>query len=163
MPDLTTRRLLTMMNARVVGTTDDPTDWLEHHRSIAAQNLAGTFPVKVVPTFRPDKAIAVENPEAFGKYTYNLASTANIDISSFRTFIEALRKQNHEYTVVSEGIIAGVEVREATRIIFLKMLVLCRLMKTKKCFGEMRGGGILLKVLDLIVLNFTLFQPNLHL
>jgi glucuronate isomerase len=83
-----------MMNVRVVGTTDDPTDLLEHHRSIAAQNLAGTFPVKVAPTFRPDKAMAVENVEAFHKYTDKLASTANVDITSFPTFIEALQKRH---------------------------------------------------------------------
>jgi glucuronate isomerase len=94
MPELTTQHLLTMMNVRVVGTTDDPTDLLEHHRSIAAQNLAGTFPVKVAPTFRPDKAMAVENVEAFHKYTDKLASTANVDITSFPTFIEALQKRH---------------------------------------------------------------------
>jgi glucuronate isomerase len=94
MPELTTQKLLTMMNVRVVGTTDDPTDSLEHHRAIAAQNLAGTFSVKVAPTFRPDKAMAVENVEAFHKYTDKLASTANVDITSFRTFIEALQKRH---------------------------------------------------------------------
>lgn len=94
MPTLSTQRLLTMMNVRVVGTTDDPTDSLEHHRSIAVQRLGGTFPVKVAPTFRPDKAMAVENIEAFQQYTDKLARTANIDITSFATFIEALRKRH---------------------------------------------------------------------
>ncbi len=92
--EMPTQKLLTMMNVRVVGTTDDPTDSLEHHRSIAAQNLAGTFPVKVAPTFRPDKAMAVENPEAFQHYTAKLVQSANVDITTFQSFCEALQKRH---------------------------------------------------------------------
>jgi glucuronate isomerase len=94
MPGLTTQRLLTMMNVRVVGTTDDPVDSLEHHRSIAAQNLAGTFSVKVAPTFRPDKAMAVEHPDAFCKYVHDLGATANTDITSFPTLIQVLQTRH---------------------------------------------------------------------
>ena len=57
--DFSTRGLLQQMRVRVVCTTDDPLDSLEHH-----QQLRGRpgFPVKVLPAFRPDRAMAVDDP-----------------------------------------------------------------------------------------------------
>lgn len=49
------RGLLTMMNVEVVGTTDDPTDDLRHHEALADSG----FEAKVVPSFRPDKAVVI--------------------------------------------------------------------------------------------------------
>jgi hypothetical protein len=58
-PAFSTRALLTRMNVKVVCTTDDPVDSLEHHQ---ACRKTRTFTVKVLPAFRPDKATAVEDP-----------------------------------------------------------------------------------------------------
>lgn len=73
-------------------TTDDPTDDLEYHRQIAASGLA----TKVFPTFRPDKALLVSQPDIFNDWVGRLAAAANLDIGSFQDFLDAL-KQRHDY------------------------------------------------------------------
>ncbi len=75
-----------------VCTTDDPTDDLEYHRQIAASGLK----TKVFPTFRPDKALLVSQPDLFNDWVGKLAAAANIDISSFQDFLDALQ-QRHDY------------------------------------------------------------------
>ena len=57
-PDFSARNLILRSNVKVVCTTDDPADSLEWHRKIAADG----FPVKVLPSFRPDKAMDLEKP-----------------------------------------------------------------------------------------------------
>ena len=58
-PEFSCRGIMRQMNVVVSCTTDDPTDSLEYHAALAAD---ASFPVKVLPAFRPDKATAVENP-----------------------------------------------------------------------------------------------------
>lgn len=89
-PDFGTRGLLRKMNVKVVCTTDDPTDSLEHHRKIKEDN----FEIKILPTFRPDKAMAVENTEAFNLYIEKLSKAAALEISRFSDFIDALQKRH---------------------------------------------------------------------
>ena len=91
-PDFSVRNLLRQMQVRVLCTTDDPVDSLEFHRQIAADG----FEIKVLPTFRPDKAMAVENTEAFHAYLLKLESASGMAISRFRDFLDAL-KQRHDY------------------------------------------------------------------
>jgi glucuronate isomerase len=88
-PDYGTRNLLIKMNVEVVGTTDDPTDSLEHHTCIRKSD----FKVLVRPTFRPDKSFAIENPEAWKIYLGKLSIAANVEIQSFTKLIEALEKR----------------------------------------------------------------------
>lgn len=90
-PGFSVRGILRRMNVEVVCTTDDPVDSLEHHRALAAD--AG-FPVRVYPAFRPDKAMAVEDPSAFCGYVAKLAGAADVDIRRFTDFLEALRKRH---------------------------------------------------------------------
>jgi len=54
------RNLLRKMNVKMICTTDDPTDRLEWHQKIQDDE----FEIRVLPTFRPDKAMQVENIEA---------------------------------------------------------------------------------------------------
>jgi glucuronate isomerase len=81
--------LLKRMQVEVVCTTDDPTDSLEYHQRFAAMDT----PFKMYPTFRPDKAFAVEDPSAYLKYLEKLGSAANLTINSFDTLLEALQKR----------------------------------------------------------------------
>ncbi len=85
----TTRGLLEKLKVEVVCTTDDPADSLEHHTKCAKDGFA----VLVLPTFRPDKAYAVEHTEAYKKYIERLSSAAGINIDSFDKLIEALAKR----------------------------------------------------------------------
>jgi glucuronate isomerase len=92
------RPLLTKMKVKAVCTTDDPADSLEHHQAIAglgaaggeAGGEAGGFDTTVVPTFRPDKALAIEDPQAFRSYLETLGRSAKLEIQSYRDLIDAL-------------------------------------------------------------------------
>ncbi|HEY5823626.1 MAG TPA: glucuronate isomerase [Cyclobacteriaceae bacterium] len=84
--DYTVQSLLTRMNVEAVCTTDDPIDSLEFHQ-LAKNN--GT-PTLLLPTFRPDKSFAVENPVAYKTYLGKLAVAANVEINSFENLLLAL-------------------------------------------------------------------------
>src|SRR5438128_1582012 len=60
-PEYSVRNLLRKMNVRVVCTTDDPVDTLEHHQKIKDDG----FEIKVLPAFRPDKAMNVDDEASF--------------------------------------------------------------------------------------------------
>jgi glucuronate isomerase len=91
-PAFTTQGLLKKMKVKVVGTTDDPVDNLEYHRAFAKSG----HPTKMLPAFRPDKALTVNSPAIFNQWVEQLASAANVDINGFSAFISALEKR-HEY------------------------------------------------------------------
>jgi len=82
--------LLTKMNVEVLCTTDDPIDSLEYHRNISTQYLR----FKVFPAWRPDKAMAVENLDAYNKYIDKLAEVSGVEINNYKALIQALRKRH---------------------------------------------------------------------
>ena len=92
LPDLTTRRLLRHFDVRVVCTTDDPLDSLAHHDRIANDGLS----VKILPTFRPDKAMAADDPDAFRAYVRRVAEITNREITTLTDYLDAL-KSRHDY------------------------------------------------------------------
>jgi glucuronate isomerase len=84
-----TVNLLRKMKVEVICTTDDPIDNLEHH-----QKIKSSAPhLKVLPTFRPDKAYAVENPSAYKQYLLTLGNVTGVNITSFENLMEALNKR----------------------------------------------------------------------
>ncbi|NUQ61400.1 MAG: glucuronate isomerase [Pirellulales bacterium] len=85
------RGILRQMKVVLVCTTDDPTDHLDHHAALAADR---GFPVRVLPTFRPDKGMAIENPEAFRAWVDRLAVASNLEIKDFRGYLEAIRRRH---------------------------------------------------------------------
>lgn len=85
----TTRGLLKKMNVEVVCTTDDPADPLEHHKKIKSDK----FQTTVLPTFRPDKYFAVENPASYKAYLGKLSTASGIEITSFDTLLSALENR----------------------------------------------------------------------
>jgi glucuronate isomerase len=92
LPHFTTQTLLKHYKVDVLCTTDDPTDSLEHHRAIAGNS----FGTRVLPTFRPDKAMAVDNPEMFNNFVNSLSAVTNKSISKFDDLLEALQSR-HAY------------------------------------------------------------------
>jgi len=90
--EFSVRNLLRRMKVEVVCTTDDPVDSLEYHRMI---NNDG-FEIKVLPAWRPDKSMAVENPGFYNNYLDQLASVSDLDINTFQSLLEALQKR-HDY------------------------------------------------------------------
>jgi len=87
-PEFGARSLLMRMNVRAVGTTDDPADSLEHHMAYAAARQAGE-PV-MVPSFRPDRALATDDLTVWKTYIERLGASANVSIGSFAALITAL-------------------------------------------------------------------------
>ena len=85
------RGIIRKANVKVICTTDDPVDSLEYHRSIKESG----FEVKVIPAWRPDKAMAIEDPKVFNAYVSLLEATSGISIGSFDQFIEAIEKRHH--------------------------------------------------------------------
>ena len=88
-PEYSARNLMRKYKVEAVCTTDDPIDTLEHH--IKTKNDG--FEVKMLPTWRPDKAMAVENSVNFRAYVEQLAKISEISISTFDDMILALRKR----------------------------------------------------------------------
>lgn len=91
-PEYSARGLMMKYNVETVCTTDDPVDSLEYHLKCKADG----FQVKVLPTWRPDKAMAVEVPADFRAYIEKLSAVSGVKISKFADVIEALRKR-HEF------------------------------------------------------------------
>ncbi|MBN1787969.1 MAG: glucuronate isomerase [Sedimentisphaerales bacterium] len=86
------RGIMRQMNVKVVCTTDDPIDNLQHHRKIAA----GNFGVKVYPAWRPDKAMAAEDTKALNDWITKLVAASRMDITNYDSYLEALKKR-HDY------------------------------------------------------------------
>lgn len=89
-PEFSARNIMKKFNVRVVCTTDDPVDSLEYHASLKKES----FEIKVLPTWRPDRAMAVENPEHFRSYVEKLAVASNTNIATFPDFMNALQKRH---------------------------------------------------------------------
>jgi glucuronate isomerase len=88
-PEYSARNLMRKYKVEVVCTTDDPVDTLEHH--IKTRNDG--FEIKMLPTWRPDKAMAVESASALRSYVEQLAAVSDTKISAFDDMILALRKR----------------------------------------------------------------------
>ena len=84
-PALSARGLMTGSNVKAVCTTDDPIDDLVHHAAIKQSG----FEVKVLPTFRPDKAVNIDKG-GFVEYIGKLAQVSGVAISKFDDVVKAL-------------------------------------------------------------------------
>ncbi len=71
-------------------TTDDPADDLRWHKQIA-ENPFGT---KVIPAWRPDKAMAIEDPKSYNEYLQKLGEAAGMEIRTYAQLQEALQKRH---------------------------------------------------------------------
>ena len=80
------RGLILRSRVEALCTTDDPTDSLEHHLSVAK---AENFPVKVLPTFRPDKALYLER-DGFVAWVARLSDVSGTPITDLQELTNAL-------------------------------------------------------------------------
>ncbi|MCG8708759.1 glucuronate isomerase [Brenneria sp. 4F2] len=87
--EFTARGIMQQMNVKMVGTTDDPVDDLRHHQAIARD---GSFSIKVLPSWRPDKAFNIE-AEGFADYMQRLEKAADTSIIRFSDLRDALKKR----------------------------------------------------------------------
>ncbi|MDR1644766.1 MAG: glucuronate isomerase [Tannerellaceae bacterium] len=91
-PEFSVRRIMQRMNVETVCTTDDPADSLEHHLAIRDSE----FPIRVLPTWRPDKAAAIDNPLDYIAYIERLEEAVGFAILTFDDLIDALQ-QRHDF------------------------------------------------------------------
>lgn len=75
---MTARGLIAQSNVEVIGTTDDPADDLKWHKLIKEDT---SFKTKVVPSFRPDKAVNIEK-DGFKEYIAHLSEVVGVNIDS---------------------------------------------------------------------------------
>jgi glucuronate isomerase len=88
----TVRGLIDEMKVEIICTTDDPVDTLQYHRRIRESG----WRVRVLPAFRPDRALQVDDPVRFNAFLAQLEASAGISISCMADFLEAIRKR-HDY------------------------------------------------------------------
>ena len=112
------RTLLKRMNVTVLCTTDDPVNDLSYHLQLKKEN----FEIPVRPTFRPDKAMAIEDPVAYNRYIEALENVSGISITSFDALLEALdirhaffhengcRSSDHAFETLTEQNAAPAEI-----------------------------------------------------
>ncbi|WP_428773326.1 glucuronate isomerase [Vibrio sp.] len=87
--EFSARGIMQQMNVVMAGTTDDPVDSLEHHQAIAND---ASFDIKVLPSWRPDKAFKIEL-DGFADYLQQLGQVADIEIVRFADLLSALDKR----------------------------------------------------------------------
>jgi len=88
-PDFSARGIIKRSNVEVICTTDDPADTLAYHRQIRKDE---SFDCKVLPTFRPDRAVNIEKQD-FRDYVELLSSVSGITIGSFSDYLAALESR----------------------------------------------------------------------
>ena len=89
-PEFRGQALIRKFNVETVCTTDDPADDLRYHKMIA-ENPFGT---KVIPAWRPDKAMAIEDPVSYKAYLEQLGAAAGQEINSYNDLVDALQKRH---------------------------------------------------------------------
>ncbi len=90
------RNLLHRMNVKLVCTTDDPLDSLEHHLQLKKEG----FDIPILPAFRPDNAMNVTDAGKFNQYVKKLEAVTNIAVSSFDDFLRALQSRHDFFASV---------------------------------------------------------------
>ena len=92
-PEFSAQGILEKFRVTALCTTDDPADGLEHHEKIARSGIA----TRVLPTFRPDAALAVNRPKFFNAWIARLEKTADTGIASLPALLDALRKRRDTF------------------------------------------------------------------
>jgi glucuronate isomerase len=92
-PEFSVRNIMRKMNVKLVCTTEDPLDSLEHHKRIRESG----FEIKVHAAWRPDKAMAVEDLSAVNVFIDKLEETCDMKICDFNSYIEALRHRHYHF------------------------------------------------------------------
>ncbi|MDK2919990.1 MAG: glucuronate isomerase [Candidatus Petromonas sp.] len=125
--EFSARRLINRSNVKMIGTTDDPIDSLDYHKKIRKE---GQLEAKVLPTFRPDKALEI-NKEGFSNWIKRLSEVTGISIKRYKDLLDALKDRvnyfNQEGCRMSDHSLSYVPYAEASETeleeIFKKAMV----------------------------------------
>ena len=124
-PEFSVRNLIKNRNVELLCTTDDPLDSLSYHQKIKEDNYA----VKVLPAFRPDKAMQAEDIVALNSYIHRLEVLTGTDICDLDTYLQALKSRHDHFAANGchlsdhglEHIYAADYTEQEARSIFLKI------------------------------------------
>ena len=92
-PDYSVRSLLQMMNVQISCTTDDPSDDLSPHREVKEES----FGIQMLPTWRPDALLKIDDPDAFMKYLGKLGLMEDQEITSFKEYLDVIKKRHDHF------------------------------------------------------------------
>ena len=128
-PGYSVRGIIRMANVDTICTTDDPVDSLNYHRQIKESG----FEVNVLPAWRPDKAMAVENGAVYNEYLDKLAKAAAKEIKSFSDLMTALDNRHQFFhdngcRLSDHGLETAIA-EDYTNV------------EIEKIFGKIRGGA----------------------
>jgi glucuronate isomerase len=87
-PEFSTQGWLRQFGVALVCTTNDPADSLDDHHALAQRIDPET---RVVPTWRPDAALAIEDAASFNDWIARLQAAAEMPITRFRRFARSAR------------------------------------------------------------------------
>lgn len=88
-PDMGVRGIIRRSNVKLICTTDDPIDDLRYHKQLAADK---NWEVKVLPAWRPDKAMNIEQAPYQG-YVKTLSSVSGVEVKDFESMCAALNNR----------------------------------------------------------------------
>lgn len=92
-PEFSVRNIMRKMNVKLVCTTEDPLDSLEHHCKIRDDG----FEIKVHTAWRPDKAMAAENVSLLNAWIDRLQEIADVYVADYHSYLTALRRRHDEF------------------------------------------------------------------
>jgi glucuronate isomerase len=93
----TTQGLLKRFRVALVATTDDPADTLAHHEALARRPGPDTV---VVPTWRPDRALALDDPAGFNTWIGKLEEASRVSITRLGDLLDALERRHAAFDAV---------------------------------------------------------------
>jgi glucuronate isomerase len=88
--------ILAANRVAVVCTSDDPADSLDAHAKIRQSGIK----TRVYPTFRPDRALGVDQPAAFNPWLERLGGAARTRLSTFDDFLGALKTRHDDFHAI---------------------------------------------------------------
>lgn len=95
-PEFSVRNIMRKMNVRLVCTTEDPLDTLEHHQKIRNEG----FEISVHTAWRPDKAMAAENVTSLNEWIDKLQEIADVYIPDYHAYLTALHRRHDEFHAI---------------------------------------------------------------
>lgn len=91
--ELTAKGILRKFQVRVVCTTDDPSEDLAPHRRVNSSDAD----LRIYPTFRPDQALSVNEPQRFNSWLDRLEKATNLAIDKLPSLLDALAKRHEAF------------------------------------------------------------------
>ena len=135
LPGFSARGLMVRSQVRLVCTTDDPTDTLEYHGRLRdeSRGVPATALPRMLPTWRPDKAMAIDRPAFWNGWLDKLAASAGADVRTFDDLLSALQKRHDFFASLGCRLSDyGMETVDAAPYTDAQV---------RQVFAKVRGGG----------------------